>query len=85
MITFVERYSRTDEPDEKGRWARIVMYKGLKIAWISKLPGTSMYLFSLYFPTSSGDLEHSVCDSYKEAQDIVKDRWATFLIKILKP
>jgi hypothetical protein len=87
MIRFVERYSRTDEPDGHGRWARIVMYKDLRIAWISKITGisTDKYMCILSFPTSSGDLENFVLESYKEAQDIVKDRWATFLIKVLKP
>ncbi len=32
----INMYSGTDEPDERGRWARKVIYKGFLIGWITK-------------------------------------------------
>ena len=35
-IQYDLRYSKTDEPDSQGRWARVAYYKGIEIAWINR-------------------------------------------------
>ena len=83
MIEYLDRYSDTDLPDDKGRWARSAVYKNIRIAWISKLEVKGKAVFSVFchFPTMQNDTanEHKVCYSFDEAKDFVNERWRWFL------
>jgi len=46
MIEYFNRYSNTDLPDDMGRWARIAIYKNIRIAWISRLENKGKIIFS---------------------------------------
>ena len=83
MIAYFDRYSSTDEPDRMGRWARLAVYKNIRIAWISRVETKDKIVFivSCHFPTMQNDTanEHKVCFSLDEAKDLVKERWEWFL------
>ena len=89
MITYVTRYSSTGEPDDKGRWARIAVFKDIQIAWITKfsddkfkdnVTGGFFYFVDNRFPTLYNDssTDHKVCNSLQEAKDFVQERWDWF-------
>ena len=86
MIEYFNRYSNTDLPDDMGRWARIAIYKNIRLAWISRLESKGKIIFSVscHFPTMQNDIanEHKLCYSLDEAKDFVKERWEWFLNKI---
>lgn len=86
MIEYFPRYSETDLPDDMGRWARIAIYKNIRIAWINRLENKRKIIFSVscHFPTMQNDTanEHKVLHSLDEAKDFVKERWEWFLNKI---
>lgn len=81
-ITYIPRYSRTDNPDNMGRWARIAKYKGVQIAWVSRAKTDlgSNFLVSCNFPTMDNDTakEHKVFDSFDDAKLFVEERWDWF-------
>lgn len=88
-IIYNIRYSETDEPDNRGRWSRKVMYNNLCIGWISMLIIDNKpirYHLTTYFPSSSNDNPHSnykpVKDTYKEAQEELELLWDNFVNKI---
>lgn len=86
MIEYKNRYSQTVQPDEMGRWARLAVYKNIRIAWISKHLAIGGYVFSVtcHFPTMQNDTanEHKVFNSLDEAKDFVKERWEWFVNKV---
>ena len=83
MIKYNNRYSDTDTPDKRGRWARIAILNNIQIAWITKhiLKESEKFSVSCNFPTLMSDIAHEnkVCDSLEEAKDFVKERWEWFL------
>ena len=83
MIKYFPRYSDTDLPDNKRRWARTAIYKNIRIAWISRLEakGKVVYIVSCHFPTMQNDTanENKVCFSLDEAKEFVKKRFEWFL------
>jgi len=83
MIEYFDRYSCTDLPDELGRWARIAVYKNIRIAWISRVDVENHLIFSVFchFPTMQNDTanEHKVCLTLNEAKDFIDGRWEWFL------
>ena len=86
-ITFIERYSSTDEPDDKGRWARKVLYNNeLCIGWIKRFEHSEKVMFCLsgFFPTTGNDGPnfHGIYPTYKESQEKLIDLWNEFLKKI---
>ena len=83
MIEYLNRYSETDLPDNLGRWARLAVYKNIRIAWISRFEIKDKVLFSVScnFPTMQNDTanEHKICNSIYESKDFVNERWNWFL------
>ena len=83
MIEYKTRYSQTDKPDNLGRWARLAVYKGVRIAWISRKETDKgiVFIVSLNFPTMDNDTsnEHKIIKSIDEAKEFVKERWEWFL------
>lgn len=86
MITYTPRYSRTDEPDELGRWARLANYKNIRIAWINKITINSKIVFnvSCHFPTRNSDTanEHRLFGTLEESKAFVEERWNWFTTEI---
>lgn len=86
MIKYINRYSNTDLPDNMGRWARLVEYKNIRIAWISRIEshGKVMFLARCYFPTMRNDTanENKVCKSLDDAKEFVSERWEWFLNEV---
>ncbi len=87
MIEYLVRYSDTGAPDKMGRWARLAVYKNIRIAWISRLEvkGKVVFSVSCHFPTMQNDTanECKVCYSFKEAKEFVQERWGWFLNAII--
>jgi hypothetical protein len=88
MIEIINRYSNTDEPDERGRWARKIIYKGFLIGWISRLEhvkGEVMFEGICYFPSNSNDSpnSHFIEKSYNECLESIVAEWEKFKEKIL--
>jgi hypothetical protein len=83
MIEYFNRYSDTDLPDKMGRWARIAVYKNIRIAWISRIEYEDKMIFSvtLHFPTMQNDTanESIVCESLLKAKEVTEERWNWFL------
>ena len=83
MIEYFNRYSNTDLPDDMGRWARIAIFKNIRIAWISRLENKGKVIFSVscHFPTMQNDTanEHKVFETFEEAKEFVNERWNWFL------
>ena len=83
MIEYFNRYSNTDLPDNMGRWARIAIFKNIRIAWISRLENKGKVIFSVscHFPTMQNDTanEHKVFETFEEAKEFVNERWNWFL------
>lgn len=83
MIKYYSRYSDSDLPDDRGRWARIAVYRNIRIAWIDRTESNGKIIFSAtcHFPTMQNDLanEHKVFYSLDEAKDFIKERWGWFL------
>lgn len=86
MIQYFNRYSDTDLPDDMGRWARIAVYKNIRIAWINRVEFKDeiRFVVSCHFPTMQNDSanEHKICSSLEEAKDFVKERWEWFLNEV---
>ena len=87
MIEYLARYSQTEEPDNKGRWARIAYVNKINIAWINRLEVKGVVVFSVscHFPTLQNDTanEHKVCYSFDEAKEFVEERWRWFLSQVM--
>mgnify|MGYP003425618314 CR=1 FL=1 len=85
-MKYISRYSDTDQPDEQGRWARDVVYKGVSIAWINRISVDNKIAYSvtLHFPTGQGSNPNAskVCYSYESSQEFVKEMWDYFLNQI---
>lgn len=83
MIEYLNRYSDTDLPDDMGRWARLAVYKNIRIAWISRIENKGKVIFSIScnFPTMQNDTanEHKVFMTLQEAKEFVSERWNWFL------
>lgn len=79
MIKYFSRYSDTKLPDKMGRWARIAVYRNIRIAWIGRIE--NKYSVTCHFPTMQNDTanEHKICSSLDEAKEFVKERWEWFL------
>ena len=83
-ISWMPRYSFTEQPDEQGRWARMAMFRSLKIAWINMMvmpDGEIVYHLDTFFPTSSNDLPFSTSThkTFIEAKRNAENLWLTFL------
>jgi hypothetical protein len=83
MIKYLPRYSDTNKPDKMGRWARIAIYKDIRIASINMIKLKCKVVFNAYchFPTMQNDIanEHKACNSLDEAKNFIKERWEWFL------
>tara|TARA_R110000787_G_scaffold7178_8_gene24733 strand:+ start:2499 stop:2759 length:261 start_codon:yes stop_codon:yes gene_type:complete len=82
-MKYIDRYSSTDQFDFKGRWARVVVYKDIQIAWISKFKATGDNLFFVdnKFPTMYNDSarETEAFKTLYEAKEFVEERWEWFI------
>lgn len=88
-IVYNARYSEADQPDDRGRWSRKVMYNNLCIAWINMIKiddkdNDIKFHVTSYFPSTSQDYSNksSIVNTYSEAQDKVELWWNEFLNKI---
>ena len=83
MIEYFNRYSNTDLPDDMGRWARIGIYKNIRVSWISRNETKDKVVFcaSCHFPTMQNDTanEHKIFNSFEDAKKFVDERWRWFL------
>jgi hypothetical protein len=83
LITYQSRYSDTDEPDDMGRWARKAYYRGVCIAWISRLEINGKIIFSVntHFPLTGSDIpnKHDIANSFEEAKLSVENLWGQFI------
>lgn len=82
-FTVTARYSKTDEKDKHGRWARLVYYRGNMIAWINRIEiyDTKFYKINDYFPSL---MQANPCYSGKDTDfnliiSEVQNRFLTFL------
>lgn len=88
MIEYKSRYSKTDEYDKHGRWARIAYFRGIKIAWINKIyienKNIDIFSISCDFPTMGNDTanEHKTLYSLEESKEWIEERWEYFRDKI---
>jgi hypothetical protein len=86
-IEYISRYSSTDEYDDVGRWARVAYFKGIQIAWITKLEidDKTLYTVNCKFPTMPNDTacESGHFDSYEGAQIFLQEKW-DFFISLVK-
>lgn len=86
MIKYLNRYSDNEFPDNMGRWARLAIYKNIRIAWISRIETKDKVMFSVscHFPTVQNDTanEHKAFDSLEDAKYFINERWNWFANKI---
>lgn len=83
-LRWENRYSDTEKPDEMGRWARILFYKGLLIAWVRLTnfnDKSAVYTGRTYFPVNGRDLpfEHFTAKTSEEAMKHVESLWQKFI------
>lgn len=85
------RYSNTDEPDYMGRWARLLIYKGMLFAWVNrdgynKPDGRNDILFTIhgYFPINRNDMPQYVASAstFEEAKELAEAKLREFIIKM---
>lgn len=83
VITYELRYSFTNEPDDMGRWARKAIYRGLHIAWISRIESNGVVKFHVntHFPSTGNDCPNKseICNTYEDAKITVETLWNQFL------
>jgi len=86
-IIYHNRYSNTNYPDKRGRWARVAKFNHITIAWINRqvIDDEIVYVANCYFPTMSNDTanEHKICTSLKEAKGFIEQCWKCFMGVIL--
>jgi len=93
------RYSDTLSTDEIGRWARIVYYNGIQIAWINgyvaqeempvldnrRVGLCNSFLVKPQFPTSSeGIVGYEKFKTIEEAYKYVKEMFVDFIKTVSK-
>ena len=87
-ITWVPRYSSTDEYDHQNRWARIAYNRNdVQIAWVSKnkIDQGDIFTVSPNFPTHANSDTPTKYRSFKtwdESKQFVVTEWANFLNSI---
>lgn len=85
-IEYFNRYSDTHLPDKMNRWARIAVFKNIRIALISKhkIKDQDTFCVTCHFPTMQNDTanESKVFFSLEDAQDFVSERWNFFLTAV---
>jgi hypothetical protein len=79
----INRYSNDDNADRRGRWARLLYYKGNLISWINRIDHIDIgrfYSVSDFFPTQNNDnpLYHESTKE-KDFGQIVKEAELRFL------
>lgn len=84
----INRYSDTDETDERGRWARKIIYNEFLIGWITRLQNKkkeAKFEGICYFPSNSNDNpnSHFIEKSYDECLESIVTEWEKFKEKIL--
>ena len=90
-----ERYSFTDEPDEKGRWARLCYNDNeVMVAWVNRLQfiktpeevETIIFSVSCYFPTrpnTDSPCKFANFAFFDEAKEWVEKEWNGFTKSIV--
>ena len=78
------RYSDTMEPDKIGRWARIMKFKEVTFAWISRMEINNKIIYSckLYFPTLKNDTanDFKTFSNFDEAKEWCENQFINFRI-----
>lgn len=87
MIEYNTRYSTTDEYDKLGRWARLVVFRDIRIGWINKhltKEGKDIFFVNCYFPTRNTDTatEHEKFETLEESKKWIEEKWEGFRNKI---
>lgn len=90
------RYSNTEKPDERGRWARLCFNENeVMIAWVSRLQfikspeqiDTITFSVSCYFPTKPNTdmpIKFENFPSFEDAKEWVEREWNEFTKSIIK-
>jgi hypothetical protein len=93
------RYSSDEKTDDIGRWARIIYFNGIQIAWINgyvkqdempiiengRVGICNSFHVSPYFPTSSqGIVGYEKFDTIDESVKYVKDLFNDFIKTVSK-
>ena len=80
------RYSNDDNADHRGRWARLLFYKGLLVCWVNRVDHITLgrfYSVNDYFPTSGNDnpLRHETAKdkTFEQIKKEAEDRFLTFI------
>ena len=81
-LSWVCRYSKTDEPDKLGRWARQCFFKDLHIAWVRRdeFKGIVTFKVITQFPVNGNDMPHYIApfETFKGAKECVEFFWNQF-------
>jgi|GEM_PF-3470242 len=81
-LIWYTRYSETMEPDRIGRWVRIMKYKEIVFAWISRMEinNKAFYSCKLYFPTLKNDTanDSKTFQNFEEAKKWCEDEFLNF-------
>lgn len=82
MIQYIERYSDTNEPDKHGRWARMAIYKDVRIADIVRYETREgiRYVVKCNFPTANSDYPFDIetFEEFSDAKEYLKEAWNKF-------
>jgi len=83
-FSWQSRYSRNEESDKHGRWARLCFYRGFLIAWISRIDHIDrgrIYTVKDFFPTNGNDMPEFVGTEleFEKAKEGVEKRFNEFL------
>ena len=85
-LTWVDVYSKTDEPDKQGRWARKLYYNDLCIGRVNRTEHEGNVIFNVmtFFPVNGNDspMGWYKCETYKESQDRLIQLWKEFNRKL---
>jgi imidazoleglycerol phosphate synthase glutamine amidotransferase subunit HisH len=82
---FEPLYSPNENADKQGRWARVVFYKKVVIAYITRPEQLHTYFVHSYFPIleTSHPLHTKSFADYKDAQEWIITEFEKFKTKII--
>lgn len=84
-LKWQSRYSSTPDPDERGRWARLLYFKNMLIVWVSMIHKDQkepVFVVKTFFPlpgNGDGATASRLAHSEDEAKKIAEGMWQEFL------
>ena len=83
-LTWINKFSVTDEPDNQGRWGSICKFKNITIGWIIRVDhknGLYSYLVKGFFPIHKGEnpIHTSTWWTPKQAREALEYYWKKFI------